>query len=393
MRSSEFALDEVFRQALRRALAAQPPRLTAYAAERLIDALLNLGPDARAQAIVNGDPRLRNPRFARRLLRQSAEERFSEPRLAQSLAALAVEILELLTEEDAAPTILAHIRAEAWAALGNTQRILGGYTAAQHSFQQAETYVAEVGLDPSLESELCRFRSYLARECHRFPEALAQAERAAALASSCGDHHAAGLAWTVAAIALIRAGDAVAALPRLVEAATRLDAQAAPESAQTLFLNLARALADARQPELALTTLVRTEPLLDAAPPPIRRAATWLRGRLHGAQGNLLQAVRALEEVRGECRRLGNDYDLALATIDLCLLWANHGRSNQVNELAKTLEPLAESPRIPEVPRELIADFAARASSWKVEPAFIEETLALLRERQERHGAASSDSD
>lgn len=371
--------ETMWQRRLAAALASRPKPVSPAVLEGLADLLLHVGAEARARAMREGDPRLRNPRILRYLLDESDAARLVEPRRALQLAQLAVELARLLPCEAVSAELRADLQAEAWARIGNAQRLVGEYREAERSFQRAEVLRSKGSLDPLIETELLRFQAHLRKAQRRFREALALAEQAVEVAERCGDRCAAGSAQIVVGTTLYRSGQPAEAVIALSAAATRINAQSEPAAGWSVLGELIHALNESGRSQIALRALAGTRSVFALTPPAVQKSAMWLEGRLRVAAGDFHQAARLLEQVRRISRKSGADYDLALATVELCLVYAKVRRPNELNLLAREISPLLGSPRIPEEAQELFSAFVERAGYWVVEASYIEEMLAELR--------------
>ncbi len=275
--------------------------------------------------------------------------------------------------------IVADLQAESWAHLGNILRILDEFAEAEECFERAEALLKLGSQDPILWSEIYRRKGVFLRDKRLLDQAQVVGQEAVRLAEKCGQLDAAGKARLALARTFHDLGRPDAALQETVRASSLLDLSTEPTLSFAVVHSSVLFLAEAGRSEEGLALLTWAEDLYSFQRDPIFRLRTaWMRGRLFSACGRLRRAAALLEGVRKGFRERQMIYDSVLATLDLCLVWAKAERPYKVNELSRQIGEMLESPAIPAQAVLILEDFEERASHWKVDAAFVEETLARL---------------
>jgi tetratricopeptide (TPR) repeat protein len=194
---------------------------------------------------------------------------------------------------------------------------------------------------PLAEWRLMDLEASLRRDQRRLPEALDLLDRALAT-SQAGE--AEGRILLKKAFTLEQMNEHERAIQALAQAAPSVDGQREPRLLFALRFNLAvnlrhlnrHADAAALVPEVrALAIRLGNE--LDLV------RVLWLEGRVSAGLGKRIEALYALERVRSEFTLRGLAYDVALATLELAVLYLEEGQAAKVKELARQMTPIFRS--------------------------------------------------
>ncbi len=205
---------------------------------------------------------------------------------------------------------------------------------AEEAFARAgEFWEAGATADPGLlpEWRLLDLKASLRRDQRRFAEALDLLDRA----RTASPQETAGRILLIKAVTLEHMGESEAAIEALQDASPLVNGQLDPRLRFALRFNLATNLCLLGKTEEA-------RPMLDE----VRKLAVvlqkeldlvrvvWLQGRVAAGMGEPKEAVSCFEQVRREFRAREMDYDFALASLELAVLYREQGCLCEVKTLA-----------------------------------------------------------
>jgi transcriptional regulator with XRE-family HTH domain/tetratricopeptide (TPR) repeat protein len=231
----------------------------------------------------------------------------------------------------------------AWAFIGNARRVASDLPGAEKAFARAwglwkAPSPGEEG--PLAEWRLLDLEASLRRDQRRLPEALGLLDRA--LTRQLGE--AEGRILLNKAFTLEQMGEYEGAIEALKRAASAVAELSEPRLLCVLRFNLAVSLchlgrnAEAEELLPGIRALaVRLGNELDLV------RALWLEGRISAGLGQRAKAISALERVRADFTSRGIAYDVALATLELTVLYLEEGQTNKVKELARQIAPIFHS--------------------------------------------------
>lgn len=331
----------VARQVERRAFLAEVEDL--LAAELLGELLLK--PLKQRTDLIRGTAKYRLLGLAVHAARRARELVFSDVAQASDHGKLAVEVADLLDPAVYGRREVAAVRARAWGALGNAQRVQEEFRDAGCSLAHARSLLARATGDPLERADLLSLEASLRMVQTRYDQARALLEEAAEifhrqgafedearvlvqLAKATGEEGDPGRAATLCRTAkdlLGTEGDRRLRLYALQVGATFL-----AEAGNT---SEARALYDELAPEF-----VQQVPSFLG-----RQQLTWLGARIAWAEGNLTQAEEAFLRLRAAFAEREHWLDYALASLDLARLDLERGRKAEARRLAAELFPVFRS--------------------------------------------------
>src|SRR6185295_3178639 len=277
-----------------------------------------------------------------RLAHESEKAAAHDADRALTLAALALSTADLVPGP---PPLRAAAREYAWVYVGNARRVKGGLSSdagrkpgevetSDAAFVRAKEEVAAAGeleFSPFSRARLLDLEASLRRDQRRFPEALALAERAIALARP-GEQ---GFLWLNRSAIFEQSGEPEAALSALREASAALDERSEPRLRLVALFNLAASLLDLGRGGEAARLLPRVRALAEE-----RRDALdllrvlWLEGLAAAAAGNTGKAAAVLDQVWRDFAAREMAYDAALAALDLANVQLAAGRPAETRSLA-----------------------------------------------------------
>ncbi len=231
----------------------------------------------------------------------------------------------------------------AWAFVANARRVANDLPEAERAFSRA--WQLWTACSPEEEGPLAEWRlfdleSSLRRAQRRLPEALELLDRA--LLRQSGE--AEGRILLNKAFTLEQMGDYEGAITALKRAAATAGGRKEPRFLCVLRFNLAvnlchlgrHAEAEKLLPDIR-SLAVRLGNGLDLV------RALWLEGRIAAGLDQRDKAVSALQRVREDFTSRGMAYDVALATLELAVLFLEEGRAEKVQNLARQMAPIFKS--------------------------------------------------
>jgi tetratricopeptide (TPR) repeat protein len=303
---------------------------------RLYDELMQC-PAERRQLLLGNSLRFRNRMLCERLIEESYESFFEDPRRAAEVARLAVLLADRLEAGDCdGEEELAGLRVRALAHLGNALRIHSDLTGAEQAFARTESLLS-VSRVPLLEK--ARVLSFLGSghlAQRRFGEALQTFDRSAAIYKKLGQWNLLGRTLLQKSLVCGEVGDDEGEMRFLRQALDLIDPQADPRVFLAARHNLIHALYERGRVREAFALLYHTRPLyLKAGDRMNLLKLRWLEGLVALGMQRADQAEAAFREIREAFVELGLGYDAALASLDLASVYILQGRSADVSRVAE----------------------------------------------------------
>ncbi len=299
-----------------------------------------------------------------------------DPVKAASLCELALVTADLAESEG----VRTKLRGLAWAHLGNALRAQDDLEGAERAFVAAdEHWKVEEGMAGGLLEEgiIFALKASLRRDQRRFDEAKDLLEHAALLASSHTFRVQVIVSKAKLLVELGNPEEAVAILEMVKEMPLQ------PEEARVLFSiwhNLADALSKLDRFEEASDLLPQTRELLLKAGGELNRVRLmWTEGRVLVGLGKIEEGAAFLARVRGEYASRDMAYDVALVSLEIAVLYAGQGRTEQVKTLARHMTPIFQAHAIHREALAALTIFRQAAEREQVTQELARELLAYLR--------------
>jgi transcriptional regulator with XRE-family HTH domain len=324
------------------------PALDSPAAAEKLWAALREKPFHQQEELVRNDRAFRTEGLFDLLCQESERLGPHDPKQAVAAAGLAVLVATGLHEEKGRG---ARRVAIAQARRANAVRISGSLPLAEEGFAEAERWWsrAEAAGEPARLNDEARILSQLASlrmEQRRIPETLEILDRAFAAAET----------GELKAIVLIQRARALGSLRRLEEAIDLLreaeplvDCQGSPRLLLCLRHNRLHFLAELGRFQEAMAQVPRVRALAQKLGNDLDLLRLrWLEAKIEAGLGWTGKAIETLTQVRKELAARGIVYDVALATLDLTVLYAQTGWASEVEILVRRLVPLFEAQGVPQ---------------------------------------------
>jgi transcriptional regulator with XRE-family HTH domain/tetratricopeptide (TPR) repeat protein len=276
--------------------------------------------------------------------------------------------------------VRAKLRGIAWAHLGNALRARDDLEGAERAFASAEELwkAGEGAADGFLEEGLIfALKASLRRDQRRFDEAKKLLDRAWLLASSSTFR----IQVMVSEAKLLEEmGDLEEAVALLGQAKETVSPE---EEARLLFYiwhNLAHTLSKLERFEEAASCLPQARAhLLKAGGELNRVRLMWTEGRVTAGLGDVEEGIAFLARVRGEFASRDMAYDVALVSLEIAILYAGLGRTEQVKTLARHMTPIFQAHAIHREALAALTLFRRAAEREEVTEAYAREVLSYLR--------------
>lgn len=267
--------------------------------------------------------------------------------------------------------------------VANALRVAGDFDAAEAAFTLVWQLWREgaggdaAGLLPAW--RLFDLEASLRRDQERFSEALDQVE----MALEACPRSVAGRILVKKASILEAAGEREQAVATLQAADPLVDGDKDVRLRTCLLFNLAINLCHLERLEEAAGFLPEIRQLneqlrnrYDAA------RCRWLEGTIAAGRGLGGEAQTALEEVRAEFRRLGNEHEVALVSLELAHLYLEAGgRTAEVQEIAREVCPYFTRLGLPRSTASAVELFCAAAEQEIATAAMVRQLLSRLGRR------------
>ena len=317
-------------------------------AEQATEQLAELAelPFERQLDAVRQDENLHTWGLCQALLKRSRQAVLSDPYLAIDDATLAVQVAKHLSSAYD-PAWILDLEARAYAHLGNARRVLGELRSAEDAFRTAEWCLAQGGTGSrAVEAEIWDLKASLRRAQRRFDEALALLDKAIEIYlrdPQEGDPHLAGRTLVNKSKTLASLGDLGGAIEAVRQAEELVDVQRDPRLLLCLRHNQVLYLSE-------LERYLEAETLLSSVWALVRQCGSeldslrthWLHGQIDLGLGRLAQAESVLLQVQADFLQRKMAFDAALVSLDLAVVYALQGNSQELKKLALAVLPLFE---------------------------------------------------
>ena len=315
------------------------------------------------------------------LLLRSREAVSEDPALALSRAELALSVSRHLGDAYDPGWVL-DLRARAYAALGNALRVLSELCAAEAAFREAESCLSRSGTgNVWAKAEVLDLESSLRQDQRRFEESEKLLDDALALYREAGDSHGIGKIHLQRAKLYREMGDLERSIEILRKSWDEIDAGQEPQLFAYARNNLLCALTLAGRHQEAWSLLPEVRDLFRDARPLDRVRLRWAEGDIAAGLGRWDEAEAAYREVQEEFERHRMHYNAALVALDLALLLARQGRTEELKRLSAELVAAFESRAIHREATAAFVLFQRACDEERATAEMISRLASLLRRR------------
>jgi tetratricopeptide (TPR) repeat protein len=341
--------------------------------------LLEQPSDAR-DLLLRDSPRFQTWGVFELLVERSLEAGIQDPAFGEHLGLLALRLSDHLDGKRYGAERIADLRARAWAFVGNARRIRFDFQGAEEAFTQAYLQLKKGtrdGLERAISLDL---QASLRRGQRRFDDSLRLLRRAVDLFLAHGESHRAGRSLVKTSTVHYNAGNPESAISSLYKALPLIDSDREPRLLLCARHNLIFYLAE-------LGRFLESQRLyLDARPlyrsfnePWVQNRRKWVRGKIAKGLGQPRRAETQLLAARDGFLAEGIPYDTALVSLELAMLYAEQGRTEDLKRLAAEMVPIFTSRHIH---REALAALAFLRQAVEAERAgaeLVAKVAAYLR--------------
>jgi tetratricopeptide (TPR) repeat protein len=346
-------------------------------AAELLAALDELSEQAR-RLTVEGDPRYHIWPLVDLLRERSLAAGPHRPERSRELARLAVAAAERVPSGAESEALRADLTALTYAQLGNAERVVGDFRAADGAFAEALAALARGTRDPVTRARVTGLLASLRTDQSQFDEALRLTRRTLRLYRRAGDRH--GRGRTLIKLARIHAyrDELDAACAVLDEAVAHLDPAQEPRLLVVAHHNRASYLERTGRLDEAVRELEAAGELAEARFDRVR--VRWVQGRVALRRGETEAAEAALVETRRAFLEEGLGYETAQVSLELAALYAEQGRAADQRRLAEEMVPLFEARDVHPEARAALALFCD-AARREMAPAALAREIASYLDR------------
>jgi tetratricopeptide (TPR) repeat protein len=270
-----------------------------------------------------------------KMIFESARDLRGHPKIRVLACALAVSVAEELGEEDAAALGL---QARAWAELGNAKRLGSDFEGASQTFSIAYERLREMarrgGRDPLLMARIMDLDASLRNIQRRYDEATQLLAWAHEVYLEHGDEQAAGRVLVHQGAVHGQAEEYEAAVEATLRGLELMDYDRDPEAYFRGLHNLVYVYSSAGHHREARELLEDGRLLYEVhATGAEVLAVRVIEGRIAAGLGEFLSAVRHYTAARDGFADRELPYDAALVSLDLALLWLEHGNYRALRKI------------------------------------------------------------
>ena len=342
----EDALDRVFAAVLER----EVPRWEREKAQlaRLLTAV-KACPGGILELPLEADKDLNGWPLVEALLQASFEARFRSLEEMRTLAFAAMVAARNLSPERYSAEMIADLQAKAWGELANTYRITDEFENAEDAFARASESWEQGSGNLMILARLLDLQASLRRAQRRLAEALEHLSYAHQLYMHLGERHLAGRVMIKRGINTAYDGKPAEASQHLREGISLIDPKRDPQLTAIGRYELIHSLVDCGRFQEAGGVLLKSGLRRAFSAQPLNLLKLrWLEAKISLGRERLPKAESALRKVQGDFLRHGQEYDAALAGLDLAEVLLRRGRAAEVRllaqEILETFEDLGIQP-------------------------------------------------
>jgi tetratricopeptide (TPR) repeat protein len=278
------------------------------------------------------------------LIASSRACRYHDPEKMVMLAERAVSVAEDLDPMQYGPEMVADMQARTLAELANAHRVSDNLEAAERTMRRAIEASSRGTQDPLLLARIMDLTASLLGSQRKFQEALSLVDTVYVLYERHGDRHNAGRALISKGLYCGYSNDPEQAV-RLVSAGlSMIDPANDPKLVISAVHNLIAFLADSGRFREARRLLRQSRKAYFAEGDRLALLKLhWLQGRIAVGLGQLRLAEKSLRWVKRELEQAGLDYNAALVSLDLAVVWLRRGKTAATRRLIEEIVTLFQA--------------------------------------------------
>ena len=304
-------------------------------------------PAADRDLLLRDSPRFQTWGVFELLVERSLEACIQDPAFGEHLGLLALRLSDHLDRGRYGAERIADLRARTWAFVGNACRIRSDFQGAEEAFIQAYQQLKKGTRDGLERAIFLDLKASLRRDQRRFDAALRLLRRAEDLFLGHGEKHRAGRSLVKLATVHHHSGNMEAAISCLHRAVPLIDSDREPRLLLCARHNLVFYLTGLSRFTEAQRLYLDARPLYRSFNEPwVQNRRRWVRGKIAKGLGQLRRAEAQLLAARDGFIAEGIPYDTALVSLEIALLYAEQGRTEDLKRLAAEMVPIFASRHI-----------------------------------------------
>lgn len=338
-------------------------------------------PRERSQMLIANSQRYHQVGVVEELLASTVARWSDDPRAAEEIASLALEVLEHTDPEVYGEALLNDLRAQAWAYIANTRRIRGDVNAVAGLFALAESHLLQGTGDAFEQARLLDLRASFARDRRQWQDAANLLDEVTAIYRAVGDHHLVGRTLVSRSTMIHESnGEPAESIALMREAAKLIEPHRDLHLHLGLYMNLAIYLTEADQAEEAYTLLpemARLAEELGHRVPLLR--SYWTAGLVYQALDRDEEAHAAFERARAGFLDEQLPLQASLVSLDLAAHCLEQGEFDEARALARDTIGVFGSI---DVPAEVLTALALvrEATEKEITVSIVRDTMSRLRQ-------------
>jgi tetratricopeptide (TPR) repeat protein len=314
------------------------------------------------------------------LVERSLESSLQDPVFGEHLGLLALRLSDHLDRERYGAERINDLRARAWAFVGNACRLRFDFQGAEDAFRTAYQQLKKGTRDGLERAIFLDLKAALRRGERRFEEGVRFLRRAVDLFLSHGERHRAGRSLVNLSTVHYHAGDPETAAASLLRSIPLIDSEREPRLLLCARHNLIFYLAELGKFSEAQRLYREVRPLYRSFNEPwVQNRRRWVRGKIARGQGQLRRAETQFLAARDGFMAEGIPYDTALVSLELALLYAEQGRTEDLKRLAAEMVPVFASRHIHREALAALAFFRQAVEAEAASAGLVATIAAYLR--------------
>ena len=300
-------------------------------------------PDGRRVLRVSNPPKSWSILEVRGITEFSYALRYSDPWAMLEFAKLACTLAQALGRRGSQGAEYEDACTAAWIQLGNANKVVARFRAAENAFDQAGLHLEKGSGDLDLHANFWQLFAGLRRNQRRFEEAADWLRQSLEYRERAGKIEGVAKCLICQAINYSYMPDPEKAVERAQMAVRLLPGDADPKLIYSAVHTLVSNLIEAGRPDEAAECLLEAEELLDSQSDPLLAARrTWLRGNLDLAFG-LASAEVHFKKAARAFERYNLHYEQAVVLLQLALFYSTKNRDREMAETLEAIRPVFEA--------------------------------------------------
>jgi tetratricopeptide (TPR) repeat protein len=281
------------------------------------------------------------------LVERSLEASLQDPSFGEHLGRLGLRLADHLDPELYGKERIADLRARAWAFVANACRLRFDFQGSEEAFGRAYQELKRGTRDGLERAIFLDLKASLRRAERRFDESKRLLGRAISLFLSHGEKHRAGRSLVNLSTVYNYMGCSEDCVRVLTKAVELIDPERDPRLLLCTRHNLVFVLSELGRFLEAQRLYRDARPLYRSFNEPwVQNRRRWVRGKIAKGLGQTQQAENQLLAARDGFVAEGIPYDTALVSLELALLYAEQGRTEELKRLAAEMMPIFASRHI-----------------------------------------------